>query len=60
MLRSTVLAVCIAACGFTSVVGVKETADADVGEPADARVSFVIEAEAASSTTMPTVHRWTR
>lgn len=61
MVRSVVLVVCFAACGFRSPPGMVETADATSPE-ADASgvtASLVLEAEAFSSMTVPTDHQWT-
>jgi len=60
MVRSVVLVMCVAACGFRATAGAIETPDAgppDAGLP-DGNTSFILEAEAFSSMTNPTVNQW--
>jgi hypothetical protein len=64
MVRSMILGACLAACGFSSRAGsgdapIDAAAVIDAMATMDAPVSFLIEAEAYSSTTIPMAHQWT-
>jgi len=64
MVRIAGLVICLAACGFSSRTGsgdapIDTAAVIDAMATMDAPVSFLIEAEAYSSTTMQLGHQWT-